>query len=71
MGWTSGGDRGQHGFAEGVPDFGAVASWCRTSGSETPSESSLVHFWNGTWNSHLIGNARKRVGEFISGCHPY
>eukprot|EP00969_Alexandrium_andersonii_P266017 11757460-Alexandrium_andersonii.AAC.1 len=36
MGWTSGGDGGQHDFAEGVPDFGTATSWCRTSGSETP-----------------------------------
>eukprot|EP00969_Alexandrium_andersonii_P063576 2799524-Alexandrium_andersonii.AAC.1 len=32
-------DGGQHGFAEGVPDFGAVTSWRRSSGSETPKES--------------------------------
>eukprot|EP00969_Alexandrium_andersonii_P131822 5829665-Alexandrium_andersonii.AAC.1 len=31
------GDFGQRGFAEGLPDFGAVTSRCRSSGSETPS----------------------------------
>eukprot|EP00969_Alexandrium_andersonii_P072622 3204781-Alexandrium_andersonii.AAC.1 len=62
MGWTSGGGGCQHGFAEGVPDFGAVTSWCRTSGTV-----SVLHTGLGIHTS--LGNVLMRVGGLTARYH--